>query len=91
MIDPIAPHHYIDPITGIEMNMDSHNLKDINKKLDELISAYQACKDENRKLKADADTWQHERTRLLQQNELARNKIAEMIARLRHLEHESHD
>ncbi|EAT11409.1 TIGR02449 family protein [Bermanella marisrubri] len=71
--------------------MDSHNLKDINKKLDELISAYRECKEENRKLKAEADGWQHERNRLLQQNELARNKIAEMIARLRHLEQEPNE
>jgi len=48
-------------------------------------------KDENRKLKTEADTWQHERQRLLQQNELARNKIAEMLSRLRHLEHEPNE
>jgi cell division protein ZapB len=70
--------------------MESPNLKDINKKLDELIRAHQALKEDNLKLKADNESWQHERTRLLQQNELARNKIAEMIARLRHLEQEPH-
>ena len=66
--------------------MDAVNLKDINKKLDKLIGAYQECKAQNRQLQVDADSWQHERQRLLQQNELARNKIAEMIARLKHLE-----
>ncbi len=66
--------------------MDAVNLKDINKKLDKLIGAYQECKDQNRQFMADAESWQRERQRLLQQNELARNKIAEMIARLRHLE-----
>ncbi len=68
--------------------MEAHSLKDINKKLDKLITAYQGCKAENRQFKEDALSWQQERQRLLQQNELARNKIAEMIARLRHLEHE---
>ncbi|MGR6872086.1 TIGR02449 family protein [Pseudomonas sp. HK3] len=71
--------------------MDSPSLKDINKKLDELISVYQRTKDENRKLKAETESWQHERQRLLQQNELARNKIAEMLSRLKLLEHEPND
>lgn len=66
--------------------MESPNLKDINKKLDELIRSHQALKEDNLRLKAENDSWQHERARLLQQNELARNKIAEMIARLRQLE-----
>jgi cell division protein ZapB len=71
--------------------MDSPSLKDINKKLDELISVYQRTKDENRKLKAETESWQHERQRLLQQNELARNKIAEMLSRLKLLEHEPNE
>ncbi len=71
--------------------MESHSLKDINKKLDELIAAFQRIKLENRTLKSESDTWLHERQRLLQQNELARNKIAEMIARLRDLEQETHE
>ena len=70
--------------------MESHSLKNINKKLDELIDAFQRIKLENRTLKSESDSWLHERQRLLQQNELARNKIAEMIARLRDLEHEPH-
>ncbi len=68
--------------------MEAYNLKDINKKLDELIAVHQNVKSENRKLKADEKAWQHDRQRLLQQNELARNKIAEMIARLRNLDKE---
>ena len=71
--------------------MDNLNLKDINKKLDELIQAYERVKDENRRLKSESESWLHERQRLLQQNELARNKIAEMIARLRHLEPEPNE
>jgi cell division protein ZapB len=71
--------------------MDSPSLKDINKKLDELITTYQRTKEENRKLKAETESWQHERQRLLQQNELARNKIAEMLSRLKLLEHEPND
>jgi cell division protein ZapB len=71
--------------------MDNLNLKDINKKLDELIQAYERVKEENRILKSESESWLHERQRLLQQNELARNKIAEMIARLRHLEPEPNE
>jgi len=71
--------------------MDNLNLKDINKKLDELIQAYERVKEENRILKSESESWLHYRQRLLQQNELARNKIAEMIARLRHLEPEPNE
>jgi cell division protein ZapB len=71
--------------------MEAYNLKDISRKLDELIEAHQTVKQENRKLKADEKAWQNDRQRLLQQNELARNKIAEMIARLRNLEKEPQD
>ncbi len=71
--------------------MDSPSLKDINKKLDELITAFQRAKDENRMLRAEAESWQQERQRLLQQNELARNKIAEMLSRLKLLEHEPNE
>ncbi len=71
--------------------MEAHSLKDISKKLDELIAAYKRVKTQNRKLKADSESWAHERQRLLQQNELARNKIAEMIDRLRNLEKESQE
>lgn len=71
--------------------MDTQNLKDINKKLDELINAYHRVKDENRKLKAESETWGNERLRLLQQNEMARNKIAEMISRLRDMEHQPNE
>ncbi|NVK39099.1 MAG: TIGR02449 family protein [Gammaproteobacteria bacterium] len=71
--------------------MDSPSLKDINKKLDELINAFQREKDENRMLRAEAESWQQERQRLLQQNELARNKIAEMLSRLKMLEHEPNE
>jgi cell division protein ZapB len=71
--------------------MDTQNLKDINKKLDELINAYHRLKDENRQLKDESDSWAHERQRLLQQNEMARNKIAEMISRLRDMEHQPND
>lgn len=71
--------------------MDTLNLKDINKKLDELIGAYHRVKDENRQLKADSESWVHERQRLLQQNEMARNKIAEMISRLRDMEQQTNE
>jgi cell division protein ZapB len=71
--------------------MDTLNLKDVNKKLDELINVYHLVKDDNRRLKAESDGWGHERQRLLQQNEMARNKIAEMISRLRDMEQQPHD
>jgi len=67
------------------------SLQEISKKLDELATAYRRLKAENQQLKMDTESWQHERQRLLQQNEMARNKIAEMIGRLRHMEPESNE
>ncbi len=69
----------------------SAHLHDIHKKVDELIAAYRRLKTENQALKSEADQWQQERNRLLKQNELARNKIAEMIGRLRNLEQTPHE
>ena len=71
-----------------ELNL---SLQEISNKLDELASAYRRLKAENQQLKMDAETWQLERQRLLQQNEMARNKIAEMIGRQRHLEPEANE
>ncbi len=58
----------------------------LEKRIDELIAI---CDDLERKqvsMEADRDTWQQERTRLLEKNELAKSKIEAMIMRLKSLE-----
>ena len=61
-------------------------LKELEKKIDELISLCQDLNRENQALKADCAGWQDERQDLLDKNELARNKVEAMIDRLRAME-----
>lgn len=66
--------------------MADNQLKDLEKKIDELISLCQELNRENQALKADNADWQQERQDLLDKNELARNKVEAMIDRLRAME-----
>jgi len=61
-------------------------LKDLEDKIDELI---QVCDDLERNqivMRAAREKWAQERTRLLEKNELAKNKVEAMIMRLKSLE-----
>jgi len=66
--------------------MADNQLKELEKKIDELISLCQELNRENQALKADNAGWQQERQDLLDKNELARNKVEAMIDRLRAME-----
>ncbi len=66
--------------------MADNQLKELEKKIDELISLCQELNRENQALKADSAGWQQERQDLLDKNELARNKVEAMIDRLRAME-----
>lgn len=66
--------------------MADNQLKDLEKKIDELIALCQELNRENQALKADNAGWQQERQDLLDKNELARNKVEAMIDRLRAME-----
>lgn len=64
------------------------DIKDLEIKIDELITI---CDDLERKqsiLEADKENWSLERTRLLEKNEIAKSKIEGMIMRLKALEQE---
>ena len=55
-------------------------IKDLENKIDELI---QVCDELERKrslMHADQEKWVQERTRLLEKNELAKNKVEAMIS-----------
>ncbi len=61
-------------------------IKDLENKIDELI---QVCDELERKqavMHTDQEKWVQERTRLLEKNELAKNKVEAMIMRLKSLE-----
>lgn len=57
-------------------------------KLDRLILHCSRLQQENAGLKARESEWQHERSRLVEKNELARNRVEAMIAHLKNLDAE---
>jgi cell division protein ZapB len=61
-------------------------LKELEKKIDELIALCQQLNRENQALKTDSAGWREERQGLIDKNELARNKVEAMIERLRAME-----
>jgi cell division protein ZapB len=54
-------------------------------KLDRLIQSCNRLQQENAELKARESEWQRERTRLIEKNELARNRVEAMISHLKSL------
>ena len=66
--------------------MADKQLKELEKKIDELITLCQELNRENQALKNEGAGWQQERQDLLDKNELARNKVEAMIGRLRAME-----
>jgi cell division protein ZapB len=66
--------------------MADNPLKDLENKIDELISLCRELNRENRALKAEIAGWREERKELLDKNELARSKVEAMITRLRTME-----
>ena len=61
-------------------------LKDLEKKIDELISLCKELNLENGALKAEVAGWHDERRDLMDKNELTRSKVEAMIDRLRTME-----
>ena len=66
--------------------MADKQLKDLETKIDELISLCQELNRENSTLKAEIAGWHDERKDLIDKNELARSKVEAMIDRLRTME-----
>jgi cell division protein ZapB len=66
--------------------MADNPLKDLENKIDDLISLCQQLNRENQALKTEVAGWRDERKDLLDKNELARSKVEAMIDRLRTME-----
>lgn len=58
----------------------------LEKQLDALLSRYQTLRIENKELRNTESALQVERSKLLEKNELATDKIEAMIARLKSME-----
>ncbi len=61
-------------------------LKDLETKIDELIQVCDELEKKHAVMESDREKWLQERTRLLEKNELAKNKVEAMIMRLKALE-----
>jgi len=66
--------------------MEASQIKIFSNKVEELLAYCQKLEADNITLKTTQDEWQSERTKLLQKNDLAKNKIESMIGRLKALE-----
>jgi cell division protein ZapB len=66
--------------------MADNPLKDLENKINELISLCKELNRENLALKAEVAGWRDERRDLMDKNELARTKVEAMIDRLRTME-----
>ena len=66
--------------------MAENQLKDLENKIDELVSLCRELNRENQALKTDSAGWRDERQDLIDKNELARSKVEAMIDRLRTME-----
>lgn len=61
-------------------------LQTLESRIDELIALCRDLNRENQRLKRENDGWRLEREDLISKNNLARNKVEAMIARLRSME-----
>ena len=66
--------------------MAGKQFKELEKKIDELISLCKELNLENGTLKAQVAGWRDERKDLIDKNDLARSKVEAMIDRLRTME-----
>jgi len=66
--------------------MAENPLKELENKINELITLCKELNHENRALKAEIASWHDERRDLMDKNELARSKVEAMIDRLRTME-----
>ena len=62
------------------------DIKSLEAKVDALIEALDELERKNSMLESDRELWLVERNRLLEKNELAKNKVEAMILRLKALE-----
>ena len=62
------------------------DIKSLEAKVDALIEALDELERRNSMLESDREKWLVERNRLLEKNELAKNKVEAMILRLKALE-----
>lgn len=68
--------------------MEEMDLKRLEQRVDELIDAVSRLKSENQSLRESKASLEAERSKLLENTELARNRVEAMIERLRSMEND---
>lgn len=68
--------------------MEDKQFNELSHKIDELIQLASSLDKENRLLKSQASDWKQEREQLVENTEIARNRVEAMISRLKTLEQE---
>jgi len=66
--------------------MEASQIKTFSSKVEELLAYCQKLEADNVALKTVQNDWLSERSKLLQKNDLAKNKIESMIGRLKAME-----
>lgn len=69
--------------------MEDQQLKQLERKIDELITLSQMLSHENAQFRAKESAWLQERKGLIEKTEIARTRVENMITRLKALEQES--
>ncbi|MDF1763816.1 MAG: TIGR02449 family protein [Oleibacter sp.] len=69
--------------------MQKAELNHLLQKVEKLLNVHEQLREQNKSMRAAEASWQAERARLIQQNEMARRKVNEMITRLQTLERNS--
>ncbi len=69
--------------------MHNTDLQALQRKIEKLLVVHAELRQQNQAMRAAEAQWQAERAKLIQQNEMARRKVNDMIARLQTLERNS--
>ena len=69
--------------------MQNNDFLILQRKIEKLLDIHAGLRKQNQAMRAAEAQWQAERVKLIQQNEIARRKINEMIDRLQTLERNS--
>jgi cell division protein ZapB len=64
----------------------TEQLNQLEQQIDELLMLTQVLGQENRALRTQQNNWSVERAKLIEKNELAKNRVESMITRLKALE-----
>ncbi|GAA6144986.1 TIGR02449 family protein [Thalassolituus maritimus] len=69
--------------------MQEAEIQALLEKVEKLLDVHEDLREQNKAMRNAEAAWQAERGKLIQQNEIARRKVAEMITRLQTLERNS--